>query len=72
MRLLGRQLARFRETAGLTQRDLATELNLAEETVASIEQGRRPSSPTSPTASTPDSTPRARSWSRWRTCPRWT
>lgn len=42
MRLLGRQLARFREAAGLTQRELAAEFNLAEETVASIEQGRRP------------------------------
>lgn len=45
MRLLGRQLARFREAAGLTQRDLAAEFNLAEETVASIEQGRRPLKP---------------------------
>lgn len=41
MRMLGRQLARFREAAGLTQRALAAEFNLAEETVASIEQGRR-------------------------------
>lgn len=45
MRLVGRQLARFREAAGLTQRELATEFNLAEETVASIEQGRRPLKP---------------------------
>ncbi|NBM18582.1 helix-turn-helix domain-containing protein [Streptomyces sp. GC420] len=42
MRLVGRQLACFREAAGLTQRELAAEFNLAEETVASIEQGRRP------------------------------
>ncbi|MEV6653319.1 helix-turn-helix transcriptional regulator [Streptomyces sp. NPDC051219] len=45
MRLVGRQLARFRETAGLTQRELANTFNLAEETVASIEQGRRPLKP---------------------------
>lgn len=45
MRLVGRQLARFREAAGLTQRELAAEFNLAEETVASIEQGRRPLKP---------------------------
>ncbi|MDQ0844305.1 helix-turn-helix transcriptional regulator [Streptomyces sp. V1I6] len=45
MRLVGRQLARFREAAGLTQRELATEFNLAEETVASMEQGRRPLKP---------------------------
>ncbi|NWF25918.1 helix-turn-helix transcriptional regulator [Streptomyces sp. PKU-EA00015] len=45
MRMVGRQLARFREAAGLTQRELATAFNLAEETVASIEQGRRPLKP---------------------------
>ncbi|WNO73106.1 helix-turn-helix transcriptional regulator [Streptomyces sp. AM8-1-1] len=45
MRLVGRQLARFREAAGLTQRALAAEFNLAEQTVASIEQGRRPLKP---------------------------
>ena len=45
MRLVGRQLARFREAAGLTQRGLAAEFNLAEQTVASIEQGRRPLKP---------------------------
>jgi transcriptional regulator with XRE-family HTH domain len=45
MRLVGRQLARFREAAGLTQRELAAEFNLGEETVASIEQGRRPLKP---------------------------
>ncbi|MEU0086814.1 helix-turn-helix transcriptional regulator [Streptomyces sp. NPDC006274] len=45
LRLVGRQLARFREAAGLTQRELAAEFNLGEETVASIEQGRRPLKP---------------------------
>ncbi|MGW0698893.1 helix-turn-helix domain-containing protein [Streptomyces sp. NPDC002867] len=45
MRMVGRQLARFREAAGLTQRELATAFSLAEETVASIEQGRRPLKP---------------------------
>ncbi|MEU8348809.1 helix-turn-helix transcriptional regulator [Streptomyces sp. NPDC048845] len=41
LRMIGRQPARFRETAGLTQRALADEFHLAEVTVASIEQGRR-------------------------------
>lgn len=45
MRMVGRQLARFREAAGLTQRELAAEFNCGEETVASIEQGRRPLKP---------------------------
>ncbi|ALC21655.1 transcriptional regulator with XRE-family HTH domain [Streptomyces pristinaespiralis] len=45
MRMVGRQLARFREAASLTQRELAAEFNLGEETVASIEQGRRPLKP---------------------------
>jgi transcriptional regulator with XRE-family HTH domain len=45
LRMVGRQLARFREAAGLTQRELAAEFNLGEETVASIEQGRRPLKP---------------------------
>ncbi|MBQ0984891.1 helix-turn-helix transcriptional regulator [Streptomyces sp. F63] len=45
LRLVGRQLACFREAAGLTQRELAARLNLAEETVASVEQGRRPLKP---------------------------
>jgi transcriptional regulator with XRE-family HTH domain len=45
MRLVGRQLARFREVAGLTQRELANAFNLTQETVASIEQGRRPLKP---------------------------
>ncbi len=41
LRMIGRQLACFREAAGLTQRALADEFHLAEVTVASIEQGRR-------------------------------
>ncbi|MFF3288409.1 Scr1 family TA system antitoxin-like transcriptional regulator [Streptomyces sp. NPDC003023] len=45
VRMVGRQLARFREAAGLTQRELAAEFNLGEETVASVEQGRRPLKP---------------------------
>ncbi|MCX4583646.1 helix-turn-helix transcriptional regulator [Streptomyces sp. NBC_01481] len=45
MRLVGAQLAKFREAAGLTQRELASAINLNQETVASIEQGRRPLKP---------------------------
>ncbi|MEU2512668.1 helix-turn-helix domain-containing protein [Streptomyces syringium] len=42
MRLIGAQLALFRTNAGFTQRKLADLLCVHEETVASIEQGRRP------------------------------
>ncbi|WP_052869367.1 helix-turn-helix domain-containing protein [Streptomyces niger] len=41
-RLVGAQLALFRRLAGLTQRELGDRLNVGEETIASIEQGRRP------------------------------
>ncbi|POX37583.1 transcriptional regulator [Streptomyces sp. Ru73] len=42
LRLVGAQLALFRRLAGYTQRELAERLNVGEETIASIEQGRRP------------------------------
>ncbi|MFI1967384.1 Scr1 family TA system antitoxin-like transcriptional regulator [Streptomyces pathocidini] len=42
LRLVGSLLAQFRRAAGLTQRQLADRLCLHEETIASIEQGRRP------------------------------
>ncbi|AXG78468.1 helix-turn-helix domain-containing protein [Streptomyces paludis] len=45
MKLVGKLVARFREAAGLTQRELAERLNAHEETIASIEQGRRPLKP---------------------------
>ncbi|MDQ0941576.1 helix-turn-helix transcriptional regulator [Streptomyces sp. V1I1] len=45
MKLVGAQLAMFRETAGLTQRELASSINVNLETIASIEQGRRPLKP---------------------------
>lgn len=41
-RLVGAQLALLRRHAGFTQRELAERLNVGEETIASIEQGRRP------------------------------
>ncbi|MEV6809161.1 helix-turn-helix transcriptional regulator [Streptomyces sp. NPDC051132] len=41
MKMLGRQLAAARRAKGLSQPGLATALNIHEETVASIEQGRR-------------------------------
>ncbi|MEU7485377.1 helix-turn-helix transcriptional regulator [Streptomyces sp. NPDC042319] len=41
-RLVGAQLALFRRLSGLTQRELGDRLNVGEETIASIEQGRRP------------------------------
>ncbi|MDI3388182.1 helix-turn-helix transcriptional regulator [Streptomyces sp. B-S-A8] len=40
--MVGRLLALFRQTAGLTQAELAERLAIAESTIASIEQGRRP------------------------------
>ena len=42
MRLVGAVLAQFRTTAGLTQRALAERVGMDCETLASIEQGRRP------------------------------
>lgn len=42
MRMLGRQLAAARRAAGMSQPELSAELNLNGETIASIEQGRRP------------------------------
>ncbi len=41
-RLVGAQVALFRRWARLTQRELAERLGVHEETIASIEQGRRP------------------------------
>ncbi|MBV2354972.1 helix-turn-helix transcriptional regulator [Streptomyces sp. J2-1] len=41
MRMLGAQLQAARKAAGYTQRSLAGRLNVDEETIASIEQGRR-------------------------------
>ncbi|MBD0745768.1 helix-turn-helix transcriptional regulator [Streptomyces sp. CBMA152] len=41
MRMVGALVALFRELAGLTQRELAQRAGLHEETIASIEQGRR-------------------------------
>ncbi|GAA1881086.1 helix-turn-helix domain-containing protein [Streptantibioticus ferralitis] len=41
-RLVGAQVALFRRAARLTQRELAQRLGVHEETIASIEQGRRP------------------------------
>ncbi|MFD7229937.1 Scr1 family TA system antitoxin-like transcriptional regulator [Streptomyces sp. NPDC059881] len=45
MKLVGSLLACFRESAGLTQRELAGRICVGEETIASIEQGRRPLKP---------------------------
>ncbi|UNO41756.1 helix-turn-helix transcriptional regulator [Streptomyces sp. MST-110588] len=42
MRLIGAQVALFRKNAGLTQQGLAELAGSSEETIASIEQGRRP------------------------------
>ncbi|UXY29094.1 helix-turn-helix domain-containing protein [Streptomyces sp. HUAS TT20] len=42
MKMLGAQLATARRAAGFTQRGLAERLMVDEETIASIEQGRRP------------------------------
>ncbi|MGW1728733.1 helix-turn-helix domain-containing protein [Streptomyces sp. NPDC002306] len=44
-RMLGVQLGTARRSAGLTQRELGERLMLDEETIASIEQGRRPLKP---------------------------
>jgi transcriptional regulator with XRE-family HTH domain len=41
MKMLGAQVAALRRAAGLTQRQLAERLRVDEETIASIEQGRR-------------------------------
>jgi transcriptional regulator with XRE-family HTH domain len=45
LRLVGAQVALFRTLARLTQRELAERLRVHEETIASIEQGRRPLKP---------------------------
>jgi transcriptional regulator with XRE-family HTH domain len=45
MRLVGALVALFRVAAGLTQRELGVRVRLQEETIASIEQGRRPLKP---------------------------
>ncbi|WP_255306027.1 helix-turn-helix transcriptional regulator [Streptomyces sp. Wb2n-11] len=45
MKLVGALVARFREAAGFTQRELAEQSCTGEETIASIEQGRRPLKP---------------------------
>ncbi|MEU3304973.1 helix-turn-helix transcriptional regulator [Streptomyces sp. NPDC006678] len=45
MKLVGALVAVFRETACLTQRELADRACLHQETIASIEQGRRPLKP---------------------------
>jgi transcriptional regulator with XRE-family HTH domain len=45
MKLVGALVALFREAAGLTQRELAVRVRLHAETIASIEQGRRPLKP---------------------------
>ncbi|MFF7752720.1 Scr1 family TA system antitoxin-like transcriptional regulator [Streptomyces sp. NPDC007971] len=42
MKMLGRQVATARRAAGLSQAGLSVALNINEETIASIEQGRRP------------------------------
>ncbi|MFR9788370.1 helix-turn-helix domain-containing protein [Streptomyces sp. MB22_4] len=42
MKMLGRQLGTARRAAGLSQPALAAALNMDDETIASIEQGRRP------------------------------
>ncbi|MGV9993478.1 helix-turn-helix domain-containing protein [Streptomyces sp. NPDC003374] len=42
MKMVGKILCTFRKTAGHTQRSLAERLVVDEETIASIEQGRRP------------------------------
>ncbi|MEU4495416.1 helix-turn-helix transcriptional regulator [Streptomyces sp. NPDC023998] len=45
MKLVGALVGRFRVFAGLTQRELAERVCLHEETIASLEQGRRPLKP---------------------------
>ncbi|MEV6318798.1 helix-turn-helix transcriptional regulator [Streptomyces sp. NPDC051776] len=45
VRLVGALTAQFRRSARLTQRELGERLGLHEETIASIEQGRRPLKP---------------------------
>ncbi|MDI3418104.1 helix-turn-helix domain-containing protein [Streptomyces luteolus] len=42
MRMVGELVALFRRAAGMTQRELADRLVVAESTIAAIEQGRRP------------------------------
>ncbi|MFI9584830.1 helix-turn-helix domain-containing protein [Streptomyces sp. NPDC052236] len=45
MKLVGAQMGQFRRVAGLTQCQLAELINVHEETISSIEQGRRPLRP---------------------------
>lgn len=45
MKLVGALVGQFREIAGLTQRELADRVCVHEETIASVEQGRRPLKP---------------------------
>lgn len=45
VRMVGAQLSHFRKLSGMTQRELAERLVVSEETIASIEQGRRPLKP---------------------------
>ena len=45
MKMLGAQLAAFRQASGYTQRALGERVIVGEETIASIEQGRRPLMP---------------------------
>jgi len=45
MKMLGRQIAAARRESGMTQVELARLINIDEETMASIEQGRRPLKP---------------------------
>ncbi|QNP70959.1 helix-turn-helix transcriptional regulator [Streptomyces roseirectus] len=45
MKMLGRQIAAARRASGLTQVELAAIVNIDDETMASIEQGRRPLKP---------------------------
>ncbi|MGS2588607.1 helix-turn-helix domain-containing protein [Streptomyces hebeiensis] len=45
MKLVGQLVAVFRQAAGFTQAQLAERINVHEETISSIEQGRRPLKP---------------------------
>ncbi|WP_312847454.1 helix-turn-helix domain-containing protein [Streptomyces sp. WAC07149] len=48
LKMIGRQVAAARVAKGLTQKQLAALVRLDEETIGSIEQGRRRLMPTSP------------------------
>jgi len=45
LRMVGKQVKRWRERAGLTQADLGRAIGYGEEQVSSVERGRRPPSP---------------------------